>query len=127
MEVPKERDRQTLSDIINYEPEVYLTSGDMDLIRSTFKDNPRLLHVLRKVFLPSVGDQAMPLEEIGQDVWMNMDFSLMQNEEIKSIVLARQDAIKFVAGSLIRLKIIANSAIKSPLEEEIRKQKDSSK
>lgn len=124
MEKPE---RQTLSDIINYKPEMYLSDGDVDLLRSTFKDNPRLMTVLRKVFLPSVGDPAMPVEEIGQDVWMNMDFSLMQNEEIKSIVLARQDAIKFVAGSLIRLKIIANSLVPSPLDDEMRRKKDSSK
>ena len=34
MEIPKERERQTLSDIINYEPDMYLSTADMDLIRS---------------------------------------------------------------------------------------------
>ena len=119
------KERATLSDVINYTPDTYLTEGDVELIRNTFKDNPRLMRVLRKVFLPSVGDGDMPVEEIGSDVWLNMDFSVMQQEEIKPIVLARQDAIKFIAGGIIKLKMIANSGTPSPMSEEVRKQKDS--
>lgn len=126
MEQPN-RERATLQDVINYQADTYINEEDISLIQSTFKDNPRLVNTLRKVLLPSVGDNYLPIEEIGSDPWLNMDFSMMQNEEIKSIVLARQDAIKFIAGGLIRLKMIAAGAVKSPMSEELRRKKDSSK
>lgn len=120
--------KASLKDILNYEIESYLTEADMDLIRTTFKGNTRLLQVLRKVFLPSVGDSALPIEEIGKDVWLTgLDYSMMQNEEIKSIVLARQDAIKFVAGGIMQLKYIANEEVKSKEDIEAAKAKDSTR
>ena len=119
------KERTTIKDVINYVPETYLSTEDIDLIRSTFKNNPRLLRVLQKVMLPSVGDPAMPIEEIGGDVWLNMDFSQMQDSEIKPIVLARQDAIKFIAGGLIKLKVIANDSTPSPMNAELKRKQDS--
>jgi hypothetical protein len=116
-----------LADVINYKPDSYLTEEDIALIRDTFRNNERLIRVLRKIFLPSVGDNALPLEELGKDMWLNMDFAQMANDEIKPIVLARQDAIKFIMGALIQLKVIANTDLESPLNAELKKQKDSTK
>jgi len=125
--VPQEQ-KATLRDVINYEQESYINDNDIAVIQSTFKDNPRLLHVLRKVFLPSIGDPELPVEEISKDAWLNMtDWAMMPADQVKPLIVARSEAIKFVAGGLIQLKIIANSGAKSIQElREIRK-KDSTK
>lgn len=120
--------KATLKDLINYDTEMYLSKEEEDLIRRTFKGNNALIKVLRKLFMPTAFDPELPIEEMGKDVWMvDKDFSLMQNEEIKSIVLARQDTIKFILGGLIKLKMIANQKEESEAEELERRKKDSLK
>lgn len=121
-------ERATLKDLINYEPDTYITKDETSLIRNTFKGNDALFKVLRKVLLPSVGDPNLPIEEIEKDMWLaGRDYSQIPAEEIKPIVLARQDAIKFVLGALIQLKIIANSAEETEIEKAYRRTKDSAK
>lgn len=123
-----EQQKATLRDIINYEQESYITENDIALIRTTFKDNPRLMRVLRKVFLPSIGDIELPIEEINKDAWLNMtDWNMIPSDQIKPLIVARQEAIKFVAGGLIQLKIIANSEAKSIEEMRNARAKDSAK
>lgn len=117
--------RTTLSDVINYAPETYLKQEELELIQSTFKGNDKLIKVLRKIMLPSVGDADMPIEEVGKDMWLGMDFTSFEADEVKPIVLARQDAIKFIIGGLIQLKIIANGAVESPMNAQLRKEMDS--
>lgn len=125
--MPKEQ-RVTLKDVINYEPEVYLTKEDMELARTTFKNNPRLFKLLRKVFLPSIGDPDLPIEEISKDAWLNMrEWDAIPQDEVKALVVARQDAIKFIAGGLIVLKMLSNSEEESPFSKELRKKQDSAK
>jgi len=128
MDQPNKDQRASLSDILNYQPERYLTDEDIALIRSTFKDNPRLIHALKKVFLPSVNDASMPVEEYGKDVWLQgIDWASTSADETKALVLARADALKFINGGFIQLKVIANSDIESPMNAELRRGKDSSK
>lgn len=124
----QEKKRVTLSDILNYEADTYLNANDIELIRSTFKDNPRLLRVLRKVLLPSIGDPEMPMEELGSDAWMAMrEWDQIPADEAKIMMVSRQDALKFIAGGLIKIKIIANQAVESPEAKKLRMMKDSSK
>lgn len=120
----------SLSDLLNYEPDTYIKSDDITLIKNTFRGEVgnRLIKVLRKILLPSVGDPDMPIEEMGQDVWMvGRDYGAIPSEQVKSIVLARQEAIKFVMGGLIKLKVIASDKKETGLETALRQQKDSSK
>lgn len=120
--------RVTLKDVINYAPETYLNADDIELARSTFKNNPRLFQLLRKVLLPSIGDSSLPIEEISKDAWMNMrEWDAIPNEEAKTLIVARQDAIKFIAGGLIVLKMLANSEEESQLSKELRRKQDSTK
>jgi hypothetical protein len=119
--------RATLKDIIPYQAQTHLTNNEIELIKATFRGNDELLTVLRKLFLPSVGDSSLPLEEIGKDAWLNIDFSMLQDSEIKPVVLARQDAIKFIGGGLLQLKIIANQKEESEQEAAARRAKDSTK
>jgi|SRR3990167_2404300 len=117
-----------LKDILSYDPETYLSKDEVALIQNTFKGNERLIKVLRKLFLPTAFDPELPIEEIGGDVWMaNFDFTQMQSSEIKPLVLGRQDAIKFVIGGLIKLKVIANQQNETPMEAAFRRAKDDTK
>lgn len=120
--------RATLQDMLNYAPEEYLTGEDISLIQGTFKNNEKLIKVLRKLLLPTSFDPDLPIEEIKGDVWMvDKDWASVPVDEIKPLVVARADAIKFIIGGLIKLKVIANSREESKEEKEARRQKDSSR
>lgn len=119
--------KATLRDVINYEQDSYINEADIALIQSTFKDNPRLFRVLRKVMLPSIGDTDLPIEEIGKDAWMSTNWDQIPVDQIKPLIVARQEAIKFIAGGIIQLKIIANSGASSIQELREKRTKDSAK
>lgn len=99
----------------------------MELLRSTFAGNKKLAKALRKLFLPSIGDPELPLESMGTDVWLSgINYAQIPDSEIKAVVLARQDAIKFVAGAFIKLGVIANSPAETAQEKSLRMKQDSS-
>lgn len=115
-----------LRDVLPYEPETYLTESDLKWIQDVFRGDERGIKILRKLFLPTALDPELPIEEISGDAWMaNIDFTQMQVGEVKAIVLGRQDAIKFVIGGLLKLKVIANQKEETPQNREIRRAKDS--
>lgn len=121
-------EKTTLSDIINYDPDTYLSLDELALIRSTFKDNPRLLKVLRKLMVPSVGNPELPVEEMGNDAWIAMrDWSQIPADEAKILMVARQEALKFIFGGIIKIKMIANSSDESPMSAQLRRKQDSTK
>ena len=65
---------------------------------------------------------------MSKDVWLvGRDYAAIPDAEIKSIVLARQEAIRFIMGGLIQLKVIANTKKETTTEKALRQQKDSSK
>jgi len=106
-----------LQDMLSYTPEQYYTDEEMKLIRKTFKDNPELLKVLRKTFIPTITDPELPLEEMAKDAMLaGKNWSQVPEMEKGKLVTARQDAIQFVAGGLIFLKNVAN--LKEETEEE---------
>jgi len=103
--------------MLSYTPEQYYTDEEMKLIRKTFKDNPELLKVLRKTFIPTITDPELPLEEMAKDAMLaGKNWSQVPEMEKGKLVTARQDAIQFVAGGLIFLKNVAN--LKEETEEE---------
>lgn len=118
----------SLRDVLNYNPEQYLSDDELALIRSTFKDNPRLIAVVRKVMLPTISDPELPIEEIANDSLLaGVDWQSMPAEHVKAVLQGRQEAIKFIAGGLIKLKMFANSGEESPYSAELRRKKDSTK
>lgn len=117
-----------LEDMLSYTPEEYYTEEDLALIRSTFKDNPRLLNVLRKTLLPTITDPNLPLEEFQKDAMIaGKNWGQVPESERGAMVVARQEAISFVVGGLIQLKTIANTKEESEQEKKLRKEKDSTK
>lgn len=120
--------RASLRDVLNYKPEQYITDDELALIRSTFKDNHKLLAVIRKVMLPTISDPDLPVEELANDVLLaGIDWQSMPSEHVKAILQGRQEAIKFIAGGIIKLKMFANSTEESPYSAELRRKKDSAK
>ncbi len=120
-------ERAQLRDVINYEPQQYLDEQEINLIRSTFGDNPKLIAILRKLLVPTFSDPSLPIEEISSDVWLNRDWAQVPADEAKILQVARQDAIKFIFGMLIKLQVIANSKVESEMEAALRRSKDSVK
>ncbi len=126
--MPNNKDKASLSDIINYKPEQYLSEEELAIIRSTFRDNPKLMTVLRKIFLPTISDPSLPVEEVSKDALLtNIDWMSMSAEHVKAIMQGRMEAIKFIVGGFIQLRMLANSPVESPMSEEARRAKDSTK
>jgi len=123
-----ENQKATLKDIINYEPDLYITKEEIELIRYTFRSNKKLLNLIRKIMLPTMSDPSMPIEEMGNDVYLTgVDWMTMPAEHCKTIIQGRQEAIKFVAGGLIKLQMIANTPDESAQDKKARLEKDSTK
>lgn len=120
-----------LKDVLNYTADQYFNETEISLIQSTFS-NPAVIAVLRKVLLPTVSDPSMPIEDFDKDIFMqSRDYAAMSADETKAIVLGRQEAIKFIIGGLIKLKVMsaaANAATAdTPQAKELRKAKDGNK
>lgn len=117
-----------LGDILNYDPGNYFSEQEIGLIQSTFNGNQALLNVLRKILLPTLGDPEMPIEQYGNDVYLSArEWAQIPADEAKVMMVARQDAIKFIAGGLIRLKVIAQSRKPSEQEAAAKAEADSAK
>jgi hypothetical protein len=114
--------------ILNYEPESFFSEDELALVRSTFKDNPRLLQVLRKYLLPSVGIAELPLEELQNDIWLQgREWASIPADEAKILMVARQEAIKFIQNGIVRIKLAANTPEKSAEELAQQRKQDSTR
>lgn len=120
-------ERATLKDVLNYDPEAYITDEEIDLIRRTFNSR-MVINVLRKIFLPTAFDGEIPIENQTMDIYMQ-GYKLEQipADEAKIVMLARQDTIKIIMGGLIKLKSIAASKEETEMEKALRRSKDSVK
>lgn len=128
MSEPNQPAKASLRDVLNYKIESYITEEDVKIVREHFKDNPKLLNVIRKVFVPTSSDSALPVEEMGKDMWFQgTDFASLSKDEAYVRILARQEAIKFVFGGIISLKQIANISEEDELNRAARRDKDSTK
>ena len=118
----------TLNDVINYKPEEYLSSAEVDLIQRTFKGNKELLKVLRKVFIPTISDPDLPIEQFANDMFMDgRSWSQIGVNEAKALIVARQDALQFIIGGFIKLNVIAHQTPISPEDQKKAEEKNSTK
>lgn len=122
------QERAQLKDILNYDPEVYFSEEEVSLLRSHFKGNVKLLAVLRKLFIPTIADPSLPIEQMAEDVWMSSrEWAQIPAEEAKILMVARQDALKFILGGFVRLKIFLSATEENPMAEALRRSKDTNK
>ena len=123
----EEGNRSTLKDIVNYDVEEHITESEKELIQRTFRGNPTLINLLRKIFIPMVSDESLPIEDFAKDSFLvGKQWDQIPAAEAKILMVAREDAIKFILGGLIKIKIMAADIEISPEEKAENKKKDSS-
>lgn len=101
------------------------TEEEVKIIRDTFKDNEKLLKLLRKVFLPEIDPDA-PLGQI-IDLWMTVPLKEMSSEDARINILARNSLIMHLEQQLIQLKILSEIGEENVAEFLEKKKKDSMK
>ena len=101
------------------------TEIEIDLIKKTFKDNEKLLQIIRKVFLPEL-DPTAPLNQ-NIDLWMSIPLKQLSKEDAVIQVLARNDLISHIEMQLMQLDILANTDAKTLAEIREKIKKDSNK
>ena len=109
----------------NGQPEMRITTEEIQMIKSAFTGNAALLKLMRKIFLPEYDPKA-PLGQ-SVDLWTIKDISAMSPEEVKIYFLARRDLILHIESNLLQLQHLANTKLESVEEALIRLKKDSSK
>jgi hypothetical protein len=124
----------SLSDLLDqvdgYKQEDYLSPDEMSWIRQNFAgvQGMRNVNTLRKIFLPTVGDIELPVEKLTDDVWMlDVDFKNTPVEQIKPIVMGRQEAVKFIMNALVKLKVFGATGAKTKEQVEADRAKNSTK
>ena len=92
---------------------------ELGVIKGVFKNNPKLLKLLRKVFLPEYDPNA----PLGQtvDLWMTVDIRGLTPDQALIRLLARNELITHVEQQLLQLNILAESKTASDSAEEIMK------
>ena len=121
-------EKASLKDMLNYAPEKYISDEEVEIVRNTFKYNPQLFGIIRKCFLPTFSDPLLPLEEMETDIFLQgKNWGMMPQEEVKALVVARQEAVQFVMSGLVKLKMLANIEGKDEAIVEANKKKDSTK
>jgi len=111
-----------------YEPELYVSKEEQQLLKSVFEGKPELLKVLRKLFIPTFSDPDFPIEALGNDLFIQgRDWSQIPSQDRGELIVARQEAVKYVVNGLVNLKMIINQKEESEDEKQERQKKDSSK
>jgi len=107
-----------LDDIISYAPPTLFSEEEVALIRSHFNGavGAKLLKILWKALIPSIHSADLPMELIGQDLFLGLiDFKSVPQDEAKSLAMGLQYTVKGIMGGLTNLKNLAN--IKEDTEE----------
>ena len=99
------------------------TKEEMAELKRAFGGNEFLLKLLRKIFIPSFREDV-PLGQEA-DMWMDMDFKQVQMDELKTLVVARQELMKYLIARIVQIKGLANWKEESQEEREQRMRKDS--
>lgn len=102
-----------------------ITLEEQQLIQSTFKNNERLLKLMRKMFLPEIDPNA----PIGQlvDLWLSLSIKDMSPEQAYQHIMARNQVISHVDQVLMQLFLISNMEQVSPEEAKAKMVADGSK
>ena len=102
-----------------------ITREEEQLLKQHFGGNDGLLKLLRKVFIPHY-DVNAPLGQ-AVDLWMDRKYADIPKDEVKGLVVARQEAIQFLESGLIQLHFLANKTEKTVDELEADRNKNSAK
>lgn len=101
------------------------TAEEIDILRGAFKNNDRLLKLLRKVFLPELDPNA-PLGQM-VDLWLVMNPAELTPDVAYINIKARNQLIAHVEQQLMQIEFLANMADEDPVAKAERKAKDTTK
>jgi hypothetical protein len=107
------------------EQEMRITPEEIDLIKSTFKGNKKLLKLLRKIFLPEIEADAPLGQNI--DLWMTTPIQNMSTTQAIINLTARNQLIQHVESQLLQFNILAETDVKTLAEAREKLKKDSNK
>lgn len=99
-----------LKDVLpnNYDATDYFSQDEIQWIQMVL-GTPLAIKILRKIFLPTVHDPELPIEEFAKDIFgKDLNYLSMDANNVKAIVQGRQEAVKFIMDGLIRIKVIAS-------------------
>jgi hypothetical protein len=105
--------------------EMRFKEGEIELIKSVFKDNEELLKTLRKIFLPEITADAPLGQNI--DLWMTIPVGQMSEQQAIINLVARNQLIQHIESQLLQLKRLANTDAKTLEEAREQLKKDSTK
>lgn len=90
-----------------------ITKEEMDLFKSVFRGNDKLLKLMRKMFLPEIDPDA-PLGQM-LDLWMTIQIKDLSPEQAYATIVARNMLIQHIDQRLLEIKLLADS---EPITEE---------
>lgn len=103
------------------------TDEELSLLKNTFKDNEKLLKLLRKVFLPEYDPEA-PLGQTVDRLWMGLDMlAQMSPHDRELAILVHLKLNNHVERQLIQLDALAKQEAESEEAKAKRIKKDSAK
>ena len=94
--------------------EMRFSKDEIDILKSAFKGNDKLVKLLRKVFLPEYDHEA-PLGQV-VDLWMSVPVEGLSPEEAIIKLTARNQLIMHIEQQLLQIDALANGEILSPEE-----------
>lgn len=134
MQTPGGQPPASLDDVLGavegYQREEYYTADEMSWLRQTFGgvQGGKNVNTLRKIFLPTLHDIGLPIEQLLNDVWMlDVNFKDVPGEQIKPIVMGRQEALKFIMNGLVKIKVLGSTGSKTKEQIAADRAKDSTK
>jgi hypothetical protein len=98
------------------------TEDELRLIQETFKNNEKLLKVMRKVFLPELDPDA-PLGQV-IDLWVSIPLKEMNPQDAMVNMLARNQLIMHVEQQLMQLQSLANREQLTEEQRQLKEKKD---
>lgn len=100
---------------------------ELTLLKATFKDNEKLLKLLRKVFLPQY-DPYAPFGQTVDSLWMGLDqLSQMVPQDRETMILTQIRLNNHIERQLMQLDALAKLKNETEEEEKARLEKDSTK
>jgi hypothetical protein len=98
------------------------TEDELRLVQETFKNNEKLLKVMRKVFLPELDPDA-PLGQV-IDLWVSIPLKEMNPQDAMVNMLARNQLIMHVEQQLMQLQSLANREQLTEEQRQLKEKKD---
>lgn len=112
---------------MNYTVPDRITQEDKEILRVAF-GNEKVFPILKKIFIPHYSDESTPFEMTGADAFLQgRDWHAMPQDEVKALVVAREDTIKWLGGALTYIKTLVNEKEETPENRAARREKDSTK